>query len=148
MPIGRFVSYGAIAVVALAGFFAVALAATVIEERQEVMKSNGNAMQPLAAIAKNEAPFDAAVVRASGEEIAAGLTRAKDLFPEGSAEGDTRAKPEIWADKEDFNRQLDATIAAAQKLAAVTEQADFLTALGEVGNGCKGCHDKYQRPRD
>jgi len=148
MQIGRFFSSGVIAGAALAGFFAVALAATVIEERQEVMESNGDAMKPLAAIAKNEAPFDAAVVRESGETIAAGLTKAKDLFPEGSGEGDTRAKPEIWADKDDFNEHLEATIAAAQKLAAVTEQADFLPALGELGNGCKGCHDKYQRPKD
>jgi cytochrome c556 len=148
MRIGRFVSSGAIAGAALAGFFAIALAATVIEERQDVMESNGDAMKPLAAIAKNEAPFDAAVVKASGEEIAAGLTKAKDLFPEGSAEGDTRAKPEIWAEKDDFNKRLEGTIAAAQKLAAVTEQADFLPALGELGNGCKGCHDKYRRPED
>ncbi len=105
-------------------------------------------MGPLSAIAKNEAPFDPAVVQESGETIAAGLTKARDLFPEGSGEGNTRAKPEIWDDKADFNRHLDETVAAAQALAGVTEQANFMPALAELGNGCKGCHDKYQRPKD
>ncbi|HUE46081.1 MAG TPA: cytochrome c [Aestuariivirgaceae bacterium] len=148
MPVARYVSFAAIAGLAVAGFVAAALAADVIEERQDVMKSNGDAMKALSAIAKNEAPFDAAVVQESGETIAAGLTKAKDLFPEGSGEGDTRAKPEIWQDKADFNRHREETITAAQALAAVTEQANFMPALANLGNGCKGCHDKYQRPKD
>lgn len=148
MRVARYGSSAAIAGLAIAGFVAAALAADVIDERQDVMESNGDAMKALSAIAKNEAPFDAAVVQESGETIAAGLAEAKDLFPEGSHEGDTRAKPEIWDDKADFDRRLDETIAAAQNLAGVTEQANFLPALAEVGNGCKGCHDLYQRPKD
>lgn len=148
MRVARYVSPAAIAGLAIAGFVVAAVAADVIDERQDVMKSNGDAMKALSAIAKNEAPFDPAVVRESGETIAAGLTKAKDLFPEGSAEGDTRAKPEIWDDKADFERRLDETATAAQTLAGVTEQANFLPALAELGDGCKGCHDKYQVPKD
>ena len=148
MPMARYVSSTAVAGLAIAGFVVAALAADVIDERQDVMESNGDAMGPLSAIAKNEAPFDPAVVQESGETIAAGLTKAKDLFPEGSGEGDTRAKPEIWEDKADFDRRLDETVAAARTLAGVTEQANFLPALGELGNGCTGCHDKYRRPQE
>jgi cytochrome c556 len=148
MRVARYVSSAAVAGLAVAGFVAVAVASGVIDERQDVMKANGDAMKALSAIAKNEAPFDPAVVQESGETIAAGLTEAKDLFPEGSADGDTRAKPEIWDDKADFDRRLDETVAAAQTLAGVTEQADFMPALAELGNGCKGCHDQYQRPKD
>ena len=148
MLVARYVSSAAVAGLAVAGFVAAALASGVIDERQDVMKSNGDAMKALSAIAKNEAPFDPAVVRESGETIAAGLTEAKDLFPEGSGEGDTRAKPEIWQDKADFNRRLDETIAAAQALAGVTEQANFLPALAELGNSCTACHDQYRRPRN
>jgi cytochrome c556 len=148
MRVARYVSSAAVAGLAVAGFVAVAVASGVIDERQDVMKANGDAMKALSAIAKNEAPFDPAVVQESGDTIAAGLTEAKDLFPEGSADGDTRAKPEIWDDKADFDRRLDETVAAAQTLAGVTEQADFMPALAELGNGCKGCHDQYQRPKD
>ena len=35
----------------------------------DVMEANGDAMKPLSAIAKNEAPFDPAVVQESGETI-------------------------------------------------------------------------------
>jgi cytochrome c556 len=148
MRVARYVSSAAVAGLAIAGFVAAAVASDVIDERQEAMKANSEAMKALSAIAKNEAPFDPAVVRESGETIASELTTAKDLFPEGSADGDTRAKPEIWHDKADFDRRLDITVAAAQTLAGVTEQASFLPALAELGNGCKGCHDQYQLPKD
>ncbi|HUF45357.1 MAG TPA: cytochrome c [Aestuariivirgaceae bacterium] len=148
MQVARYVSSAAIAGLAVAGFVAAAVASDVIDERQDVMESNGDAFGPPSAIAKNEAPFDPAVVQESGETIAAGLTKAKDLFPEGSGEGDTRAKPEIWDDKADFDRRLDETIAAARTLAGVTEQANFLPALAELGNSCTGCHDQYRRPED
>lgn len=148
MRVAKHVSSTALAGMALAGLAVAALAADVIDERQDAMEANGDAMKALSAIAKNEAPFDAAVVKKSGETIATGLTKAKDLFPEGSDEGDTRAKPEIWQDKADFNRRLDETVAAARTLAGVTEQANFLPALAELGDGCKGCHDQYQIPKD
>ena len=114
MRVARYVSSAAIAGLAIAGFIVAAVAADVIDERQDVMKANGDAMKALSAIAKNEAPFDPAVVQESGETIAAGLADAQDLFPEGSGEGDTRAKPEIWEDKADFDRRLDETIAAGE----------------------------------
>lgn len=141
---------GALGLTAVSGLIAVALAATPIEERQKVMKQNGDAMKALAAIAQKRAPFDPAVVKTNAESIAAGLTKAKDLFPEGSDKGDkeTWAKPEIWQDKEVFNQGLDRAAAAAQKVVAVEQEADFLPALGELGNTCKNCHERFQRPKE
>ena len=147
MRVARYVSSTAIAGLAIAGFV-VAATADVIDERQDAMKANSDAMKALSAIAKGEAPFDPAVVQDSGQSIAEGLDTARHLFPEGSGEGDTRAKPEIWQDKADFERRLDETIAAARNLATVTEEANFMPALANLGNGCKGCHDQYQLPKD
>ena len=72
MRMARYVSSTAVAGLAIAGFVAAALASDVIDERQDAMKANSDAMKALSAIAKNEAPFDPAVVRESGETIAAG----------------------------------------------------------------------------
>lgn len=141
---------GAFGVTALSGLVAVALAASPIEERQQLMKRNGDAMKPLAAIAQKKAPFDPAVIKANAETIAKDLTQAKDLFPEGSDKGEkeTWAKPEIWQSKDVFNQGLENAVEAAQKVAAVEQQANFLPALSELGNACKACHDRFRRPKE
>ena len=137
------------------GFAAAALLATVamagpIDERQQAMKNIGQAMGALAAIAKKEAPFSADVVKASGTTIAENLTNASHLFPEGSAQGDaeTWARADIWASPDDFKAKLDNGVEAATAMAAVTSEADFGAALGNLGGACKACHDSYRRPKD
>jgi cytochrome c556 len=120
-----------------------------IEARQEAMESVGDAMGSLAAIAKGEAPFDAAVVDKSAGAIAEGLKTSSTLFPEGSDEGDaeTWAKAEIWTDFTDFELQIQKARAHAEALQAVTEDTAFRPALGKLGNSCKSCHQTYRRPK-
>ncbi len=120
-----------------------------IKERQQAMEDIGKAMKALGAIAKQQAPFDADVVKASAETIANRLDTAAGLFPDGSDTGDveTWAKAEIWSDHENFQKDLEAATAAAVAMQSVTDEAAFGPALGALGNGCKTCHDTYRRPK-
>jgi cytochrome c556 len=107
-------------------------------------------MGTFGAIAKKEQPFDAEVVQASAAKIADHLAEAAELFPEGSDEGavQTWAKPEIWTDREHFDKIFESTRQAAVELQSVTESESFLPALGKLGNGCKSCHDSYRLPKN
>jgi cytochrome c556 len=120
-----------------------------IKERQKAMGDIGKAMEAFGAIVKKQAPFDAEIVKASAETIADRLNEAADLFPDGSDTGDveTWAKPEIWSDRESFQKGLKAATAAAVAMQSVTDEAAFGPALGALGNGCKTCHDAYRRPK-
>lgn len=120
-----------------------------IKARQDAMKNVGNAMKALAAIAKGEAPFDAAVVGKNAGTIADRLDKVATLFPDGSQQGDveTWAKPEIWSDHADFDKTREAARAAALALQAVTDEAAYRPALGRLGGNCKSCHDTYRRPK-
>jgi cytochrome c556 len=134
----------------LLGAVGVATSSTdVIKDRQEAMSGVGKAMGSLAAIAKGEAPFDAAVVAKNAGAIEGHLKDAGSLFPEGSGEGDveTWAKPEIWANYPDFTQKLEKSEASAAALKAVTEESAFRAALGQLGNSCKACHSDYRRPK-
>jgi len=137
---------GAIAVIAVTG----AAFAAPIDDRQAAMKNVGKAMGALAAIAKKEAPFDASVVNTNATTLADNVKTAKGHFPEGSATGDkeTWAKAEIWQNKADFDAKADQAVAAAMAMAAVTDEADFGTALGTLGGACKACHTDYRRPKE
>ncbi len=73
------------------------------------------------------------------------------LFPQSTA-GITpsRARPEIWADKADFNAKAAAFAAAAAQLAAAAESGDkeaFTGAWRATGATCGACHDLYQVPQ-
>ena len=71
----------------------------------------------------------------------------KDLFPEGSGEGKTDAKPEIWQNPDDFSKKIEtAEQATAAFLTAVEsgDQEKIGAAIKDVGQACKGCHDEYR----
>jgi cytochrome c556 len=61
----------------------------------------------------------------------------------------SRAKPEIWADKADFDAKAAAYAEAADALAAAAAGGDkgaFKAAHSATAATCKGCHDLYQAP--
>jgi cytochrome c556 len=123
------------------------IAADAYHDRHMAMEAVGDAMKPLGAIAKKQAPFDAAVVKASATTIADNLKKAQALFPAGSGGGESRAKPEIWTDAVGFEKGMKDAHAAAVALQAVSDEAAFGPALGALGSTCKGCHDKYRLPK-
>lgn len=121
-----------------------------IEDRQAAMKQNGKAVGALAAILKGEAPYDAAVVKTNTEIIHQDFVKAFASFPTGSEKGppETYAKAEIWSDPEGFKAAQDAALKAVEALAATTDEAGFKTAMGGLGDACKGCHTKFRRPKE
>lgn len=121
-----------------------------IKERQEAMKAVGGGMKVIVGTAKGKLPFDAAAIKAAAMTIKTNLEKASSMFPEGTGEDagiENRAKPEIWLDSEGFAAAFKKAIAAADNASKVTKQADLMPALGQLGAGCKGCHEKYRAPK-
>ena len=144
---------GVLASLAFAAALGVAASASLagpIEDRQELMKGNGQTMKLLGGMAQGENPFDAAVVKQEAEAMAARFERANSLFPEGSDQGppETYAKPEIWSDPDGFAAAMDKAVEASLALAGVTEEAQLGEAVAATGDACKNCHDKYRRPKE
>ena len=73
------------------------------------------------------------------------------MFPEGTAAvTPTRARPEIWGNKADFNAKALALAAAATRLAELAEAKDkagFAAQHKATGATCGACHDAYQVPQ-
>lgn len=138
----------------MAGAVSLALSGTggtvAIKARHEAMETIKESMGSLVAIAKKQAPFDAAVVQKNAGVIAGQLEKAATLFPPGSESGEaeTWAKPEVWSDPEGFAKSLEQAQVAARAMMAVAEEKDFGPALGNLGNSCKGCHETYRRPKE
>ncbi|WP_169569293.1 c-type cytochrome [Sneathiella limimaris] len=118
------------------------------DKRITMMKELGMHMKKIAAVAKGEAKYSAALKKdAAGiSEISAAMP---DLFPEGSGGEKTRSKPEIWSDAAGFDKAVkDFQMAAAGLVAAVEsgDQGQIGAALGATGKTCGGCHKPYRKP--
>jgi cytochrome c556 len=118
-----------------------------IKYRQGVYRVIGWNFGPMAAMAKGEKPYDAAAFARHAEIVAFMSKLPLEGFIPGSENGETKAKPEIWLDMDDFKAKLEKMQNEAAKLAEVAKGGDFSAAkaqLGETGKACKACHDKYR----
>ena len=95
---------------------------------------------------KGEVSYDnQAVIERANNLVALASIDVTKAFPEGSEQGTTRAKPEIWQNRDDFASKFEAMGSAVNKLAqAQAVRADVAKAVGAVGESCKGCHDDYK----
>ena len=123
-----------------------------VKMRKEAMKEAKMNFKPLVGMVKGKVPFDLATVKKNAAQIAADLERARKLFPEGTGDGEakveTRAKPEIWLMKDEFQAAFDNAIKRAKALAAIDSKAAFKPAvMGLGGDGCKACHKKFRLPK-
>jgi len=102
----------------------------------------------VAAMANGRVPFDARVA-AENAELALIVSKLPYAgFVDGTDKGDTRAKPEIWAEQDKFKAAASKMQDEMVKLnaAAKTGNLDAIkSAAGAVGQSCKACHDNYRK---
>jgi len=118
-----------------------------IKYRKGVYAVMGWNFRPMAAMVKGEAPYDAAAFARNADIVAYMSKLTLEGFVPGSESGETKAKPEIWLDMDDFKAKMEKMQGEAAKLAEVAKGADFAAIkaqFGETGKACKACHDKYR----
>ena len=127
--------------------FSLAQAQTdVIAQRRAIMKGVGQANADVGKIAKGEAPFDLAKVKALLSASQEAAVKMPGLFPDNSKTGDTAALPKVWQTKADFEarwKKLGEDAAALQ--IAITDQASFKAKISDFGKNCGGCHEGYRQ---
>lgn len=120
-----------------------------IKYRQSAMFLQSQHMARIGAMVSGRVPFDAKAVAENAEVLVTVTKLPFAAFIDGTDKGGTtRAKPEIWAEKDKF-------LAGATKMqdevvklnaAAKTGNPDQVkAAFGAVGQGCKACHDTYRK---
>ncbi len=138
--------------VVFAGAFAVmatgSLANEPAKERQELMKSVGDAVKVIVPMAKGETPYDATAAVNAMKTLNKVPDEFVALFPKGSESGhDTEASPKIWEDPDGFKAKAeDMKKASAQGIEEAGKGVDALNAVtfGPLLKTCKACHDEYR----
>jgi cytochrome c556 len=98
----------------------------------------------LSAMVTDKKPFNKDEAARNAEFVALLSTVPKDFFGEGT-DKDTKAKPEIWKNRADFDSKMDKMRAEAARLPAAVKAGDMAALrkqVADTGAACKACHDE------
>ena len=141
----------AIAVLALAATALLAEAQQMKAENQvkyrraayQLMNLNFQSLDQMAADKK---PFNKDEAARNAEFVALLSTVPKGFFGEGT-DKDTKAKPEIWTNRTDFDAKMEKMNVEAAKVPAAVRSGDmaaFKKQMADLAAACKACHDEYR----
>ena len=120
----------------------------VVRERMELMTDMG---QRLLAISKRlRANKDLESITNDARDIRELASKITSLFPPGSTQFPTAAKPAIWHEWDDFIAKSKSVETETEKLMNTsTRDGDALRAqFRAVAFACDGCHEKYRIPKE
>lgn len=115
--------------------------------RQSVFTVVGAQVTQMGAMASGRVPYDAAAFQLAAERTAFMATIAPDVFAAGSAASNSKAKPDIWRNKADFDKLMADFGEKSAALAQAAKSGSFETvrpAFAAATGTCKACHDKYK----
>jgi cytochrome c556 len=124
-------------------------ASQAIAVRKAIYTLVGANFKPIGDVLKGTGTADSAELAKSATRVAYLSGLAQEAFPDISSSGDTKAKPEIWTNRVDFDKRLKDFQTHAQALSQVAANEPsssdaFKSAAGAVAQDCKGCHDNYR----
>ncbi|HEY6917712.1 MAG TPA: cytochrome c [Tabrizicola sp.] len=112
--------------------------------RSDLMKTIGKNTGILGDMAGGKAAYDAAAAEAAKAAIVEAAGKIEATFKDqGAADPASEAKPEIWAEWDDF-------LADAKKLGEAAGAMDVASAesigagMGALGGACKDCHSEFR----
>lgn len=112
--------------------------------RAQLMETIGGATKVLGGMAGGKAPYDAAAAEAAKTALVEAAAKITATFEtQGGADPADEAKPEIWANWDDFVKKSGALEAAATALDASSIEG-VQAGMGAVGGACKDCHTAYR----
>lgn len=123
--------------------------AQAIKTRKAIYTLIGVNFGPLGAALQGKTPFDGAEALKRAERVSFLASLTPEAYPEFSKTGDTKAKPEIWSNRPEFDKHLQDLIEHSNALVATlrkdrNDAAAFKSAATVVAGDCKSCHDDFR----
>ena len=119
----------------------------IVKARMDMMKSLGQSTKILTAMYGEKIPHDPAVVESEARWIASQAQQMARLFPKGSEDWPSEARPEIWLDWAAFQDLAEDLAQKSEQLASRAASgppsetsADFRAVIGICGS----CHKKFR----
>jgi cytochrome c556 len=114
-----------------------------VKARQNLMDANGAAMGVLGGMASGKTPFDAAAAEAAKAQLVKDAEEIPAVFKNNGADPESKSKPEVWTNWDDFVVKAGDLGKAAAALDA-TSLDGVKAGMGAIGGACKACHMAYK----
>jgi cytochrome c556 len=121
--------------------------ADAIHARQAAFTLIGANFHPMGAMAKGQMPFDKAEFARRAANLEALSKMPWEFFIPGSANGDTKAKSEVWSDAAGFKEKAQAfekQMAALAEVSRGGDEAAMRAQFGKAAKSCKSCHQDFK----
>ena len=103
---------------------------------------------PMSAMAQGKVPYEAKEFEMRAQRVAALTPMLSESYsPDTQAVTGSKAKPELWSNRADFDAKMKTLVDRSATLASVSKGGDFeksKAAFLDTANACKSCHDKYK----
>ncbi len=126
----------------------------IVKERMEAMKDMGKKSKVVAGMLKGKTAFEKSALMEAADSFVLHGSQMKDQFPntEHSRTGSkTEALPEIWEDKDRFNKDIDEFILLSETLQELLSTTDDQKALKaaflQTAKSCSGCHKQFRKAK-
>ena len=119
----------------------------VVKERMDLMTRQQKDMKLIGDMAKGKTPFDAARAAEAAHDVRITAKKIHELFPEGSAGGQSDALENIWKEWDRFADNAQDLESVASELASSLEDdsaQDWKSAFQKVTDACKSCHEDFR----
>jgi cytochrome c556 len=105
-------------------------------------------VRPMGAMAQDKIPFNAAEFALRSGRVADLAPMLVEAYPpESQGMANSKLKPEMWANRADFDAKLKDLIDRSAALAQVAKGGDpakTRAAFFSMSDACKACHEKYK----
>jgi cytochrome c556 len=120
----------------------------VVRERMELMTDMGKRL--LASSKRLRANKDLDSVTSEARAILEAASKVTALFPAGSTQSPTAAKPAVWQEWGDFAAKAKNLEKESEKLmnTSTNDGAALRAQFRAVGFACDACHEKYRRTKE
>jgi cytochrome c556 len=143
-----------IAVAAVAALFVgVALAhegATgIVRDRMATMQNMDLQLKAIQAMLSGWAQFDPAALRNYAAALHDSCHQSESLFPAGSEDPRSHARPAVWDNPEAFREEFQKLHGASEALVetiAGGDRTDIAVAISDLRQTCDGCHATFRKP--
>ena len=119
-----------------------------VKARMQAMKEMAANMKAIREISKAMHVSDKAKARTIIGQIAVLASQAPELFKGGETDPNSKAKPEIWQNFEDFLVKAKNLEQVSLGLSnTISNAQDVKQAITKIGKACKSCHELYKLPK-
>jgi cytochrome c556 len=121
----------------------------IVKDRMAMMQNMDAQLKAIQAMLSGWAQFDPTALRKYVAALHDSCHQSESLFPAGSQDRHSHAKPAVWDNPKAFHEEFQKLHAASEALVEIVadgDRIDIAIAANDLQKTCDGCHATFRKP--